>query len=154
MGKISICFLSVLVALPVKATTHTQGQWAQVDPAISDWYRNQLVPEGPNVNQSCCSLADGAKAEVTLKDGRYWVTYEACYYQGGESPTKICNRIGPQVVPEEAVLKNPRNPTGTAVVWYQFTVTSDTSLPSFFADNPDNLDFRVRIRCFADDFKV
>jgi hypothetical protein len=86
------------------------GQYADVDPEISAWFRSQKIP-GCNelmYSCSCCNEADGTYAEEDIINGRYWARWRI-----GDSLTAW------MPVPPEAVLpKSNRN--GSPVVWWIF----------------------------------
>lgn len=96
------------------------GQYAQVDPAVRQWFRQQTVPGGPHKGFSCCSEADGTYAEEDIRadpDGssHYWVRFEA-----------YGRPVDWMKVPDEAVITEP-NRHGRAVVW--FAAPNDGGLP-------------------------
>jgi hypothetical protein len=58
--------LLVLVASP--AIARDNGQYAQVDPKIRQWFRNQLSPK---TGGNCCNEADGVYAEEDIRGEHY-----------------------------------------------------------------------------------
>lgn len=92
------------------------GQWAQVDPAERQWFREQAVPAGPQKGMSCCTEADGTYAEEDIRGNAYWARFE---YRTWNSA--IGNYAPAQSewmrVPDDAVIHSP-NRHGAPVVWW------------------------------------
>lgn len=130
------------------------GQFAQVDPAIRQWFRDQRVP---GKGYPCCSYADGTKAEEFLgiapppaeygghngdaAESGHWTRF---VYQGNDytvSPSIIFERKSDWIpVPDDAIIHDGKpNPMGGPVVWY-YTQGAQSEV--------------VKIRCFkpADEF--
>lgn len=144
---IIVLFLTALAIIAADAREQYPGQYAQVDPAIADWYSKQIVPGGANKGGGCCSMADGAKAESDVRIGHdgqlhWFARFEACYFPGNYLP-KICHDVDWMEVPDDAVIEFSRNPTGSTVVWY--TVYFNAKTQTFTA---------VEIRCFARESEI
>ncbi len=77
------------------------GQYAQADPAIGKWFRDQ---KNPVTGVHCCSEADGEYAEEDIRDGRYWTRWPRGDGKWHE-------------VPKAAVINDP-NRNGAPVVWW------------------------------------
>jgi hypothetical protein len=136
-----------LIATHARGVERFPGQYAQVDPEISDWYRGQLVPGGQSRGQSCCSQADGTKAESDVRPGHdgelhWFAKFEACFYPGNNLP-KVCRNIDWMEVPDEAIIEHSRNPTGSTVVWYSANFDYATQAIG-----------EVKIRCFARESEI
>ena len=109
----------VLLLLSGSVLAKDDGRWAQADPELRKWFKEQKVPGGPGVGTPCCDVSDGVWAEEDIKEGRYRVRFVTT--QG--------TAVDWTEVPEETVIKGP-NKWGRAVVWYWY----------------DNA--RPKIRCF------
>jgi len=107
--------LALLSTTPTTARDVFQ-EFAQYSDEQRDWLRTQKSPK--NANIPCCNESDGTKAEEDIRDGHYWVSFEACYFPGNYAPA-VCSIKGPMMVPDEAVIKGP-NMIGRAVVWYSW----------------------------------
>jgi hypothetical protein len=65
----AVVALLLLAAAFEPLLAHDEGQWSNVDPAISAWYRSLMQPDVPTV--SCCGEADSYWAdEVHVRDGK------------------------------------------------------------------------------------
>ena len=137
----ALAFLSfvlwIISTTPAPAREHYLGQYAQVDPAIGDWFKGQQVP---NKGYPCCSEADGTKAEEDIRDGHLWTRffYTSYDYTGVEEgeDAKVTENLdsGWMEVPDDAIIRDGKpNPMGGPVVWYR-TEGSQGDV--------------VRIRCF------
>jgi hypothetical protein len=89
--------LLVLVATP--AIARDNGQYAQVDPKIRQWFRNQLSPK---TGGNCCNEADGVYAEEDIRGEHYWTRFPQ---SNGEW----------MQVPDDVVIKDP-NRNGAPMV--------------------------------------
>lgn len=103
----------IFFAQPAFPREQYPGQYAQLDPAIGKWFRDQKVP---GTSRSCCSEADGASAEEDIRQGKYWVRFTAKQYNDGAPPIEIDS--GWMQVPDEAVIDNEPNLNGGAIVWW------------------------------------
>ena len=110
--------LLVLVASP--AIARDNGRYAQVDPKIRQWFRNQLSPK---TGGNCCNEADGVYAEEDIRGEHYWTRFPQ---SNGEW----------MQVPEDVVIKDP-NRNGAPVVWW------------YFERNPVSRERELKIRCYA-----
>src|SRR5258708_22909727 len=110
--------LLVLVASPVIARDN--GQYAQVDPKVREWFRNQLSPK---TGGNCCNEADGVYAEEDVRGEHYWTRFPQ---SNGEW----------MQVPDDVVIKDP-NRNGAPVVWW------------YFERNPVSRERELKIRCYA-----
>jgi hypothetical protein len=106
------------------------GQYAQVDPAIRQWFRDQ---KSPKTGISCCTEADGTYAEEDISDGHYRTRFmwRFCF-------AKECHDLdsGWMDVPDDVVIHDP-NRHGAPVVWWDR------------ASGTDQASAKVRIRCYA-----
>lgn len=102
----------VFFSLPAHPREHYSGQYAQVDPAIRQWFRDQKIP---GTQSPCCSEADGVYAEEDIRDGHYWTRFVAKQYNDGAPVVELLS--GWMQVPDEAVIHNP-NRHGSPVVWW------------------------------------
>jgi hypothetical protein len=116
--KLFCIALLVLVASPVIARDN--GQYAQVDPKIRQWFRNQLSPK---TGGNCCNEADGVYAEEDIRGEHYWTRFPQ---SNGEW----------MQVPDDVVIKDP-NRNGAPVVWW------------YFERNPVSRERELKIRCYA-----
>ena len=93
------------------------GQYAQLDPAISKWFNEQHVPDHPS--NSCCSNADGTRAEQDIRDGHYWTRF--VYKSGG-----IEMGSGWMQVPDDVIIRDGKpNPVGAPIVWWYIADDDD-----------------------------
>jgi hypothetical protein len=106
------------------------GQYAQVDPGIRQWFRDQ---KSPRTGIPCCNEADGAYAEEEIRDGHYRArfTWRSCF-------ARECHDIdsGWMDVPDDVVIHDP-NRRGAPVVWWYRGSSRDPENPT------------VGIRCYA-----
>ncbi len=97
--------LALVFAVLTWAVPHVfardNGQYAQTDPAIGKWFRDQ---KNPVTGVHCCSEADGEYAEEDIRDGRYWTRWPRGDGKWHE-------------VPDAAVINDP-NRNGAPVVWW------------------------------------
>lgn len=109
LGFLSLLLIFSAIAIIVlfwsAAITHARdnGQYAQADPKIRQWFQNQRSPKN-GVN--CCSEADGDMGEEDIRDGHYW--YRSAKTEGQWMP-----------VPDEVILHTP-NITGHPVAWFLY----------------------------------
>jgi hypothetical protein len=111
---------ALLALASADARELTPGQYAQVDPVVREWFRNQL---SPRTGGNCCSEADGAYAEEDIRAGDYWTRWplsEGRWYQ----------------VPDDVVIHDP-NRNGAPVVWWYSEI------------NPATGANELKIRCYA-----
>ncbi len=109
MVRTTLALLTVFLSIPTQARD-LEGKYAQADPALKRWFNDQKIPGS---GASCCSQADGITAEEDIRNGDYWVRFEA--------NGVLLNWMK---VPKEAVLNTP-NLRGVPVVWW--TITDETS---------------------------
>jgi hypothetical protein len=110
--------LLVLAASP--AIARDNGQYAQVDPKIRQWFRNQLSPK---TGGNCCNEADGVYAEEDIRGEHYWTRFPQ---SNGEW----------MQVPDDVVINDP-NRNGAPVVWW------------YYERNPVSKQRELKIRCYA-----
>ena len=96
----------ILWLCSVASPRDIDGRWAQLPQGQRDWFRSQKVPAGPHAGQSCCNEADGVYAEEDMRDGKFWVRFDA---HG--------TAVDWMEVSSDVVLSVP-NLHGRAVVWY------------------------------------
>lgn len=113
-----ITLLVLVVASPVIARDN--GQFAQVDQNVRQWFRSQVSPK---TGIYCCSEADGVYAEEDIREGHYWTRFPQ---SNGEW----------MQVPDDVVIKDP-NRNGAPVVWWYYDMA------------PGNVQRAVKIRCYA-----
>jgi hypothetical protein len=126
----SVILLVLFRPLPGHGREFYSGQYAQVDPAIRQWFRDQ---KSPRTGIPCCSEADGAYAEEDIRDGHYRArfTWRSCY-------ARECHDLdsGWMDVPDDVVIHDP-NRRGAPVVWWFRGSSTDPTHPA------------VGIRCYA-----
>lgn len=88
------------------------GQYAQVDPAIGKWFQDQRVP---GRNYSCCSMADGTRADEKREDGKLFTQFTYTAYVDG---VPVERRSEWMEVPDDTIIRGGENPMGAPVVWY------------------------------------
>lgn len=113
----ALLMLNVVLWLSTEAPARERypGQYAQVDPATSQWFKDQQVP---GRGYSCCSLADGTKAEEDIRQGKIFTrfTYTRHSYADNSDTEEHSDWIE---VPDEAIIRDGKpNPMGGPVVWY------------------------------------
>jgi hypothetical protein len=127
---VAIGLLFALTFEPSQGRELYPGQYAEVDPATRQWFRDQKSPKS---GIPCCSEADGTYAEEDIRDGHYWTrfTWRFCF-------AKECQELdsGWMDVPDDVVIHNP-NRHGAPVVWW------------YRASGTDPASAKVRIRCYA-----
>ena len=76
------------------------GQWgSNVGPELRAWFNSVYNRKGIK----CCEAADGYPVEYQMRsDNHYWVLFKGDWYE----------------VPDEAVVRQYGNPTGSGVVWF------------------------------------
>ena len=92
------------------------GQYALADPAISQWFDEQKVPGD---GHSCCSLADGTRAEEEIRGEKIFTRFYYFHYvsQLGRAVEDASDWME---VPNEAIIRDGKpNPVGAPVVWYE-----------------------------------
>jgi hypothetical protein len=101
--KLGLAVMAAIVALLSArfGMARDNGQFAQADPQIRQWFRNQV---SPRTGVHCCSEADGEYAEEDIRDGHYWTRFSQ---SNGEW----------MQVPDDVVIKDP-NRNGAPVVWW------------------------------------
>lgn len=111
VGLAALFWLSLMVS-QARGREVFPGQYAQVDPRLRQWFRDQKVP---GTQSSCCSESDGVYAEEDIRDGHYWTRFVARQYNDGAPVTEIQSEW--MQVPDEAVIHDP-NRHGAPVVWW------------------------------------
>lgn len=108
----TVLILAVLVNM---ANARDQGQWAEVDPAVAEWYRELKQPDNPGM--SCCGQADAYYADkVYTKDGKNIAvitdTREDAPLQRPHVPpgTEI-------IIPDHKMKWDRGNPTGHSIIF-------------------------------------
>lgn len=115
-----VLWLAIIFATSARGAEHYPGQYAQVDPEMRRWFRNQMSPK---TGGSCCSEADGTYAEEDIRGDHYWTRFPAS------------NGVWVQV-PEDVVINAP-NRNGAAVVWWYFEASTDDG------------SMVLKVRCYA-----
>jgi hypothetical protein len=117
---VAIALVLLTVATLAYARELYPGQYAQVDPAISEWFKAQRSPGGV----PCCDDADGTQADEQRdpETGHLQTRFTYFYYdyahQVGETANRIQARTEWMDVPEDVIIRGGQNPTGNPVVWY------------------------------------
>jgi hypothetical protein len=107
------------------------GQYAQVDPKMKQWFREQKSPKNGMV---CCNDADGEQVQEDIRDGKYWVKSNKTELYAKYN--QVSNMVDGWVqVPDEVVISEP-NLYGQPVAWYYFEANM------------------LKIRCFAPGSKM
>jgi hypothetical protein len=90
--------LILLFLLPTQAKD--VGQWgSNISPQLRAWFNEVYNSSG----FKCCEAADGYPVEYQMRsDNHYWVRFKGEWYE----------------VPDEAVVRQYGNPTGSGVVWF------------------------------------
>ena len=95
------------------------GQYAQGDPAIGQWFREQ---RSPKTHIPCCSEADGTKAREDIRGEHYWTRFIAQAHEGsGVKNSPVGGEVDSDwmEVPDDVVIHGP-NLNGAPTVWYFF----------------------------------
>lgn len=109
------------VAAAPSLSARDLGQWSEIDPAISGWYKSLMMPDNPTI--SCCGGADAYYADVFETDGdRYVAVITDTREDGplGRHHVEPGTRI---IVPNAKLKVDSGNPTGHGVI---FLSSSDT----------------------------
>jgi len=88
---IGLALFAISVSASAAPPPGSSGQY-------SAWFNSQLIP---GTSRSCCGESDGRLVEAEIRDGHYVALVDGA----------------PIDIPEEIVLHNARNPTGSAVLW-------------------------------------
>jgi hypothetical protein len=116
----------LLLFFALSTTATWKPEYAQMDPALRQWFNSQ---KNPTTSVPCCSVADGTYAEEDIRGERYWTKFLAHNVGTGEDVSS-----GWMEVPEDTIIRNS-NRNGAPVVWYYFMTTSEGS--------------KLYIRCFV-----
>ena len=117
MKKLLLVFVLMVLVAPAQA--RDLGQWSNVDPKVSEWFRTLMQPDQPGV--SCCGNADAYWCdEIHVKNGK---TFCAITDDRDDAP------LGRPHIPVGTVIEIPRNkikwdrgnPTGHTVVFLSTT---------------------------------
>lgn len=116
--------IGLLTATIAPAREQYPGQYAEVDPAQQEWFREQVSPK---TGGACCSEADGEMVEEDIRDGQYWIRSKHTIDNAKQ------NKLATEwiQVPDDVVIREP-NKFGRAVAWYKYE-------PAGF----------LQVRCFA-----
>lgn len=93
-------FALAVAVMATPAFAHWKSKFANTDPAIQKWYKEQTDTNG----NSCCADADAH-------------SYYGPYILNKDGSVTINTKNGRDVIPASKVLIGP-NPTGHAVWWY------------------------------------
>jgi hypothetical protein len=117
-----VAVAAVVIFFARPAYPRDNGQWAQNDPAISEWYGRQMMPDHPR--QSCCGEGDAYYAdrvEVDAKGNVYAIITDT----RDDAPLGRPNiPVGTRIPIPDFKNKDTRadpNPTGHTVIfvkWY------------------------------------
>jgi hypothetical protein len=91
-----------------------EGQYAQIDPKMRDWFKSQ---KSPKTGAICCSEADGEMVEEDIRDGEYWIKSAKTMMFARFDQLKNGNKEGWIKVPSEVIIKEP-NLYGRPDAWY------------------------------------
>ena len=113
--------LLVLVLMVLVAPTRARdlGQWSNVDPKVSEWFRNLMQPDQPGV--SCCGNADAYWCdEIHVKHGK---TFCAITDDRDDAPLRRPHiPVGTMIeIPPNKIKWDRGNPTGHIVVFLSTT---------------------------------
>jgi hypothetical protein len=118
--RTTLTIIAVLFSTTVFARELYPGQYAQVDPAVKEWFGKQRAP---NSKIPCCSDADGTQADEERHDNAIWVQFTYIRYvhayDGDVNGVPTKTRSAWMQVPEDAIIRGGENPTGNPVVWYR-----------------------------------
>lgn len=110
-----VCVLVAAVTVVAIAQARDLGQWAQVDPRVSQWFRSLMQPDNPGV--PCCGFADAYWADSFEVEGDHYIAIIT-----DERPDEPLGRphidFGTRVpVPNNKIKWNAGNPTGHGVLF-------------------------------------
>jgi hypothetical protein len=111
----------LLLGVPMPLSARDLGQWASVDPSVSQWYKSLMQPDNPTI--SCCGGADAYYADVFETDGDRYV---AIVTDTRDDAPLGRHNVAPDtriVVPNTKLKVDSGNPTGHGVI---FLSSSDT----------------------------
>jgi|SRR5882672_931266 len=97
--KTRLALLLCLCTTPVWSVD--SGQYENVDPGIRNWFKGVKSPHGI----PCCDISDG-----------HYTSWRKSEVKGYEYEVLIEGKW--LVVPEEAIIRQHDNPTGSSVIWY------------------------------------
>ena len=111
-----LCKLVLFLVLTLFATlgqANAKPGWTTSgDAEIDKWFHDQLVPGTGVGRQRCCDISDGAFVEEDVRNGHYWIRWEATKGVWME-------------VPPTAVIDNQPNKWGQPAVWWGFDEEGD-----------------------------
>ena len=113
MKKLLIVLALVVLVAPARA--RDGGQWDNVDPEVSEWFRTLMQPDQPGV--SCCGDADAYWCdEIHVKNGE---TFCAITDDRDDAPLHRPHiQVGTMIqIPPNKIKWDRGNPTGHAVVF-------------------------------------
>ncbi len=110
--------LALVAAVLFLSTTalarNINGQWANIDPDLSQWFANLRQPDAPE--RSCCGEADAYYADSfeMTPDGRYL----AIITDDRVNPNRPYVPVGTKVeIPNHKIKFDQGNPTGHGIVF-------------------------------------
>jgi hypothetical protein len=113
MGALMVFLYSVRITV-----ARDLGQWSDVDPALSAWYRSLRQPDNPAI--SCCGEADSYFCDETFEGGK-----AVCVIADDRDDEKLKRphvdngtRI---LIPDHKLKWDQGNPTGRGVVFLSST---------------------------------
>lgn len=109
----------VLMVLVAPAQARDLGQWSNVDPEVSEWFRTLMQPDQPGV--SCCGNADAYWCdEIHVKHGK---TFCAITDDRDDAPLHRPHiPVGTVIeIPPNKIKWDRGNPTGHIVVFLSTT---------------------------------
>lgn len=107
--------LVIWLVRPAHSRELYQGQYAQVDTVIADWFRNLMQPDNPSV--SCCGPADAYWADSFEVDGDKYVAIVTDTREDGPLGRQHIPPGTRVVVPNHKLKFDRGNPTGHGVIF-------------------------------------
>lgn len=110
-----LLFFLILILSTGFSLARDAGQWQNVDPAISEWYRSLKQPDNPNV--SCCGEADAYWCDdVHVKHGKTFcnITDDRDNEKLHRTPVPIGTEIE---IPDRKLKWDEGDPTGHSIVF-------------------------------------
>jgi hypothetical protein len=98
MHAVRLMLVAAAVMTNVPVGARNVGQFGDVDPQISAWFKSVQTKSGA----SCCDEADGHRTDYRMEGDRFMVPIDGKWYP----------------VPPDAVLSTYGNPFLEGVVWY------------------------------------